>query len=569
MAVLLLLTGPLAGTRHEVSGEVTLGRSPSCTIALDDAKVSRKHVRIVIDDDGQAHVSDLGSRNGTVVNGEKLESEVTLLPGDRLQVGDSTILYEPPVRAALSDLDDLSLAVSAAVEELLPVVGAASGLYNAGVALISSTSEAMVLRRAAEELSRGVNADKASALLGGTEGLLTAAVVGAANVAVPRALVRGALERTEVSRLAGSLCAPLQASGGSPFGILYAERPEPFTEDDQKFVAALGRLAGEAVTALRSRQDAATATVTLVGASRSFRKTVEQARRAASNAQPVTIHGEDGTGRGLLSTYIHTRSARALGPMVVVDCRRPASQVEEALFGRGSAPGLPPASSALLKADGGSLVLLHIETLPRGLAERLGRLIAQKVAPARHGGEEPIDVRVIATSLNSMRVMSQRSEIEGELANALTGIEIEQLPLRERKQDVLQLFDHFATASAKATRRDVPVLSPDARRLLSEYHWPGNVEELRGVSGRLALLYPGKEVQPLRLPPEIQEGSAAAGSAKSLADMIARLERDAIAEALRATRGKKIKAAALLGISRPTLDKKIDDYHLVVEKRRA
>ena len=237
MAVLLLLTGPLAGTRHEVSGEVFLGRSPSCTIALDDAKVSRRHVRIVIEN-GEAHVSDLGSRNGTVVNGDKLEGEVTLLPGDRLQVGDSTILYEPPVRAALSERDDAGQAISAPVEELLPVVGAVSGLYNAGVALISSTSEAMVLRRAAEELGRGVNADKAAALLGGTEGLLTAAVVGAANVEVPRALVRGALDRTEAARLGGSLCAPLMASGGSPFGILYAERPEPFTEEDQKLIAA-------------------------------------------------------------------------------------------------------------------------------------------------------------------------------------------------------------------------------------------------------------------------------------------------------------------------------------------
>lgn len=567
MAVLLLLTGPLAGSRHEVSGEVILGRSPSCTIALDDAKVSRRHVRILIEG-GQAHVSDLGSRNGTVVNGDKLEGEVTLLPGDRLQVGDSTILYEPPARAALSERDDAASAVSAPVEELLPVVGAVSGLYNAGVALISSTSEAMVLRRAAEELARGVNADKAAALLGGTEGLLTAAVVGAANVEVPRAMVRGALDRTEASRLGGSLCAPLLASGGSPFGILYAERVEPFTDDDQKMIAALGRLAGEAVTALRSRQDEGAAGVTLVGASRPFRKTVEQARRAASNAEPVVIYGEDGTGRSLLATYIHTRSARALGPMVVVDCRRAVSHIDEVLFGRGSAPGLPPASSALLKADGGSLVLLDVDHLPRSAAERLGRLLIKKAAPARRGGEEPVDVRVIATSVHSVSVMTQRSEIDGELAKALTGSEIDQLPLRERKQDVLQLFEHFATAASKASRREVPALSPDARRLLSEYHWPGNVEELRGVSERLALLYSGKEVPALRLPPEIQEGPGATGAPRTLADMIARLERDAIAEALRETRGKKIKAAALLGISRPTLDKKIEDYHLVVEKRR-
>jgi DNA-binding NtrC family response regulator len=282
----------------------------------------------------------------------------------------------------------------------------------------------------------------------------------------------------------------------------------------------------------------------------------------------VVISGEDGTGRGLLATYIHTRSARALGPMVVVDCRRAAAHVEEMLFGRGSAPGLPPSSSALLKADGGSLVLLDVDSLPRASAERLGRLISKKAAPARRGGEEPVDVRIIATSAHSVSVMAQRSELEPDLAKALTGIEIEQLPLRERKQDVLQLFEHFAMSATKATRKDMPSLSPDARRLLSEYHWPGNIEELRGVSERLALLYAGTEVPALRLPPEIQEGPSATSRPRSLAEMIARLERDAIAEALRETRGKKIKAATLLGISRPTLDKKIEDYHLVVEKRR-
>lgn len=154
MTALLLLTGPQAGRRHEVTGEVVIGRSPSCTIALEDAKVSRRHVRLVVED-GQARVMDLGSRNGTLVNGEKLEAELALLPGDRLQVGDSTILFEPGARAALSDREAEGEIHSAPVEELLPVVGAVAGLYSAGVALISATSEAMVLRRAAEELMRG------------------------------------------------------------------------------------------------------------------------------------------------------------------------------------------------------------------------------------------------------------------------------------------------------------------------------------------------------------------------------------------------------------------------------
>ncbi len=564
MAALLLLTGPQAGRRHEVTGEVIIGRSPSCTISLEDAKVSRRHVRLSLEG-GEARVSDLGSRNGTVVNGEKIEAEMVLLPGDRLQVGDSTILFEPTARASLADRAGLGEISGSPVEELLPAAGPVAGLYHAGVALLSATSEAMVLRRAAEELSRGVNSDKAAALLGGTDGLLTAAVVGAEKVEVPRAMVRAALERKEASIAGGVLVAPLIASGGAPFGILYAERPEPFGPEEQRTITALGRLTGEACTALRARQDPGRQ-VFLIGSSRQFRKTVEQARRAASTAETTILWGEFGTGRLQMADYIHSRSPRALGPFIVVDCRKHPSLVEEALFGRTSAPGVPPASSALLEADGGTLVLQQLEALPRHAAERLARLVARRVAPSRQGGEEAVDVRFMVTCDAPLQTLLSRGEVDAELAKVLTGTELETLPLRDRRPDVLQLFEHFAVRAAQARRKEAPLLTPDARRVLVDYDWPLNVEELRGVSERLALLYAGSEVTALVLPPEVQTGETQ--GPLTLAARVQRLERDAIAEALRTARGKKIKAAALLGISRPTLDKKIEDYQLVVEKRR-
>ncbi len=566
MAALLLLTGPQAGRRHEVQGEVFIGRSPSCTISLEDAKVSRKHVRLLIED-GQARVTDLGSRNGTLVNGDKLEAEIILLPGDRLQVGDSTVLFEPSARASLSDREADGELHTSPVEELIPAVGAVAGLYHAGVALLSATSEAMVLRRAAEELARGVNAEKAAALLGGTEGLMTAAVVGAESVEVPRSLVRGALERKEAGRVRGLLCAPLIASGGAPFGILYAERPEPFGEEEQRTIAALGRLAGEAFTAVRGRADGAAPVVSLLGSSRPFRRTVEAARRVASGQETVLIHGEPGTGRTQTARYIHSRSARALGPLIIVDCRRSPLEVEEQLFGRTSAPGVPPQSSALLKADGGVLVLQCVESLPRHLSERLARLLAKRAAPARQGGEEPVDMRVLVTAQLPLDAMVSRGELDADLARALQGATIDTLPLRERKPDVLQLFEAFCAELTKARRKEPPALSPDARRLLSEHHWPGNVEELRVLAERLSLLYAGGEVTALQLPPELQEGVEV--RPRTLAERISRLERDAISEALRTANGKKIRAAAALGISRPTLDKKIEEFNLVVEKKRS
>ncbi|MBX5483193.1 MAG: sigma 54-interacting transcriptional regulator [Myxococcaceae bacterium] len=566
MPALLLLTGPSAGLRFDVVTEAILGRSPSCEIPLEDHKVSRRHAKIVVEQ-GQAKITDLGSRNGTVVNGERIEGEAILLPGDRVQVGDTTILFEPPTRAAFAEKDAGNL-TGALVEELLPRVGSDAAVFSAAAAMIGATSEAMVLRRAAEEVVRSMNADRAAALLGGTEGLLTAAVVGAASVEVPRSLVRAALERREAASAGGSAVAPLAASGGAPFGLLYVERTEPFDVGDRRVLAMIGRLAGETYTRVRASGERERPEVALVGSSRQFRKTVEQARRAAASGEPVAIFGEPGTGKMLTAQYIHSRSSRALGPFIQVDCRAGAIAVEEALLGRASAPGVPPLPSALLRADGGTLVLQGIESLPRQAAERLARLLHKRVAPAPGGGEEKVDLRVIATAGHPVELLASRGEVDPVLARALSGTQIELIPLRDRRTDVPALFEYFAQRAPRVPRREVPQLSPDARRLLVDYGWPGNVRELRLVSERLALLYSGSEVTALKLPPEVQEG-VIQQSARNLQRMIQRLERDAISEALREACGKKIKAAAILGISRPTLDKKIGDYGLVVEKRRA
>src|SRR5580704_4417020 len=165
MPALLLLSGPSAGLRFDVKSEAVLGRSPSCDIPLEDHKVSRRHAKIVVQD-GEVRISDLGSRNGTVVNGEKIDAEAILLPGDRVQVGDTTALFEPPAKASFAARETAEIH-STPVDELLPRVGPEGALYSISLSLLGATSEAMVLRQAAEEAARALSADKAAALLGG------------------------------------------------------------------------------------------------------------------------------------------------------------------------------------------------------------------------------------------------------------------------------------------------------------------------------------------------------------------------------------------------------------------
>lgn len=566
MPALLLLSGPSAGLRYEVQGEATIGRSPSCEIPLpEDDQMSRRHARFFVRD-GKVRLADLGSRNGTSVNGERISGEVVLHPGDRVQVGKTTVLVEPPGAAALV-VPTPAGASQLPIEEVLPHVGTEAALYSAGAALLGATSEAMVLRRVAEESLHALHADAAAALLGDIKGLLTAAVVGAPSVEVPREMARAALEHSEQGRSASALCSPLVASGGSPFGVLFVERSEPpFSEADGRLAAMLGRLGGEAYAAVRSRVDAQPARVDMAGNSRPFRKVVEQARRAAASAAPVVISGEPGTGKSLAARYIHSRSPRALGPLVRVDCRDAAS-LEEVLFGRSSGPGQPPVTSALLRADGGTLVLHHVELLSRPLSERLARLLARKTAPVRQGGEEPVDFRLVVTTSAPLQVLAAKGEVEASLVRQLAGLELELPPLRERRADIPMLFELFAARGARVARKGIPVLTPEARKLLVDYEWPHNVRELELLGERLALVYGASPIHALGLPPEIQAGSASPAPI-TLQERVARLERDTIAEALRTAGGKKIVAARMLGISRPTLDKKIEDYGLTVARRR-
>ncbi len=564
MPAFLLLTGPSAGRRYDVLAEATIGRSPSCEIPLDDHLVSRKHALISVVD-GQARIRDLRSRNGTLVNGERLSGEVVLKPGDQVRVGSSTALFEPPPVTLVADTPEKMGQVP--IEEVLPHVGTAAAMYSAGIALLGATSGALVLRRLADEVAHALNADRAAALLGSSEGLLTAAVAGAEALTMPRALAQAALERKELIQTDDVLCAPLVASGGMPFGVLYVTRVEPqFTEGEGQLLAALGRLGGEAYTTVNARAESEVQVPALAGTSRPLRALLELARRVAPSAAPVVIHGEPGVGKALLTRYVHGRSPRALGPFVVVDCREPSAAVEEALFGRASAPGQPPLVSALLRADGGSLVLLHVESLSRPTSERLARALARRAAPARQGGEEPVDVRVLVTAPAPVTLLSARGDVEPALARSLAGFELEAPPMRERRADVLPLLEQFAARAARRIRKEPPTLSPEARRLLSDYAWPQNLRELELVGERLGLLYAGSRVGALQLPPEIQEGGEP--GEKTLQGRVARLERDAIVEALREAAGKKVRAAELLGISRPTLDKKMEEYGLAVERGR-
>jgi DNA-binding NtrC family response regulator len=299
-----------------------------------------------------------------------------------------------------------------------------------------------------------------------------------------------------------------------------------------------------------TRDRAYSAEPSLIGAAPSFRRLLERASRAALGDEAVSIFGEVGSGRVEMARYVHCYSGRSHGPLVIVNCADERSSDE--LLGSG---GQMDSGSALSRADGGTLVLRHLELLRRPAAQRLARFLGTKSIPVKRG-ERRVDVRAITIGQSSLDVLAAQRKIPRELAKAIPSVKLEVPSLRERSSDVPLLFRFFASELGRRIGREPPRLSTEAIRALMAYAWPGNVCELRLVAERLALLYPGLQVPMIRLPAEVHQSGDGAVT-PTLRGRIRTVERTAIAEALSAAGGKKIRAAEMLGISRPTLDKKL------------
>jgi transcriptional regulator of acetoin/glycerol metabolism len=437
-----------------------------------------------------------------------------------LQLGDTVLRYEGTAEA--SSEDEAAELLRWPARELLPNFDA-DGVARWASALLSSHGELGVCRTAASELRRILKTDDCFAFITGTS-----------SVPIPQSLIRAALERAEVCRAGRLICFPMLNGDGTAMGALCAEREGDLTEDELRAGASLGRLAGDALAA--ARRCTQPKPIVLVGSAAAFRQTVKKAESWSARSSTLLLYGERGSGKGFLAEYLHSRSVGARAGCVTVHCGDESARLEPELL------------NACQRADGGTLILRNVEWLPKASARWLSHLLKQPSAP----GGPSLDVRLLATA-------GQRLEVLGEL---FAGASLEVPSLRKRTADIPALFKAFTSAKARALGIEPPRLSPQAQRLFLQYRWPGNVAELRLVAERLTLLYSGLEVGPSKLPTEIIEG--AGDQDQRLKQKVVDLERQAIASALLQARGKKIRAAEMLGISRPTLDKKIRELHLVL-----
>jgi DNA-binding NtrC family response regulator len=381
-------------------------------------------------------------------------------------------------------------------------------------------------------------------------------------------------ERTAVTRQPRAvLVAPL-CLGEQVRGFLYADRAGAAGYDD---AAALALEALAAVVALHGLGGAlgrgpAEVAAAPVAASPQFAEVLRLTAAAAAAPSTVLITGESGTGKEEIARHLHRTSARAGGPFVAVNCGAiPEALAESELFGheRGAFTGAVTAREGRLEAaDGGTLFLDEIGELSPPLQVKLLRVLQERVF-FRLGSATPrsVDLRVVAATHRDLAAEVRGGRFREDLYYRLDVLRLQLPPLRQRPEDVIPLAEALLVRLGRTLGRPVPGLDADARARLLRAPWPGNVRQLGNVLERaLVLRAPERRSEPLdgaeieaALGPAERGTPAAAPTGGTLTEKVAALERAEIEAALRAARGVKARAARVLGISRPTLDKKLAD----------
>ena len=300
----------------------------------------------------------------------------------------------------------------------------------------------------------------------------------------------------------------------------------------------------------------------LIGGSDAMRLVYEAISRVANGTAPVAIRGESGTGKELVARAIVLCGPRRDQPFVSVNCAAlPESLIEAELFGheKGAFTGAYQSRPGHIEAaQGGTLFLDEIGTLTLALQSKLLRVLEQRVVQ-RIGGKtsKKIDFRLITATNEDLEELVQTGRFREDLYYRIHVVPIFLPPLRERKDDIPLLVDHFVRMYCAANQMAVKRLDPDVVEILEDYPWPGNVRELENLIQRLVLMTPGESIMVKNLPQQLlvtsttrQEALLIPDEGISFDEEMARIEIAYLQAALRRTHGKKTAAAALLHIDR-------------------
>jgi two-component system, NtrC family, response regulator HydG len=304
-----------------------------------------------------------------------------------------------------------------------------------------------------------------------------------------------------------------------------------------------------------------------VGQSLPWRRTMETVMQAASSASSILLLGESGTGKELLARAIHASSPRASGPFVPVNCAAlPESILEAELFGyeRGAFTGAAHRHDGrFLQADHGTLFLDEIGEIPTHVQVKLLRVIQEGEVERLGGRTNKVDLRLVAATNQDLKQAVKEGRFREDLYYRLYVIPIRVPPLRERRDDILLLAEHFLRLYAERNGRQLAGISRAAADALVRYDWPGNVRELENTIERAVVLCRTATIEAEDLPAEVRAGSGNDTDGKSLTFAIGtplgEIERRVIHATLSHVGGDKRLCAQLLGIATRTIYRRLEE----------
>ena len=311
----------------------------------------------------------------------------------------------------------------------------------------------------------------------------------------------------------------------------------------------------------------------LVGKSAKMQQIYEVIDRISNGSPTILIQGESGTGKELVANVIHQNSVRKNRPFIPVNCGAiTEGLLESELFGhvKGAFTGAIKDSIGLFKAaDGGTIFLDEIAEVQPTLQVKLLRALQErKIRPVGDTREAEVDVRVIAATNKNLEEAIKNKMFREDLYYRLNVISLHMPSLREIREDIPHLVNHFLKKFSRESPREVARITPEALDLLMNYDWPGNVRQLENVMERAFALGVGDAIQVADLPPEVRRRLRGDTNGGDNGFNLSENERVLITRALRKANGNKGEAAKLLGINLTTVYRKMEKYRISEESIR-
>jgi transcriptional regulator with GAF, ATPase, and Fis domain len=532
----------------------SIGRAPTNKIVLTDDLCSREHAEVHFAD-GRWLLRDLGSLNGSRLNGEQIQNDEALTPSDEIQLGRSRFVY-------VEDLSDLPGIPDGNAGEKLEIrkrlrttrygseEGKAPGpndtvteprrwekaigvLYRLGLDMGTAETLEELVEVVIDGLLEGINAE-VGAVLAIKEGretellahrqrdakqtyhkvsqFVSAEVLSSKEailfeniLADPALRNRESLTELKVGSL---ICAPV-IFDNAVLGLIHLYSTalrQPLNTDDLEFALLIARQFGIAWNQMKRRGalsganralvDSLRLESELVGESAALKQIESQIRRVAATHATVLIRGESGSGKELVARAIHLSSPRSDGPFVTLNCAAiTESLLESELFGheRGAFTGATEKMIGKFEAaDGGTIFLDEIGEMPLTTQSKFLRVLEGHPFERLGGNNKvQVDVRVVAATNSALEVAVKSGEFRKDLFYRLQVVEVRVPPLRERLSDIPLLAEHFLKRFVNETGRKIKGFSESALEKLQAYHWPGNVRELRNVIERAVALNTG------------------------------------------------------------------------------